>query len=164
MYTSGNIYSASFSATALTTNPYDVFGLLAPTNSRVVVREIKIGQYSDAGDAQAEMLSVVLLRGSTASSTAGTAVTPVNRKGHTGATSAGSSVLTCSTALASTASAVQIEADAFNVASGYRHYPVPSERLVLEKSQRLHVRITAPNDALTVNGTITFEEVGQIPV
>jgi hypothetical protein len=41
--------------------------LVAPSNSRVAIRAISFGQYSDAGDAQAEMLSVLLMRGHTKS-------------------------------------------------------------------------------------------------
>jgi hypothetical protein len=156
----GPIYAASFSASALTTNAQDVFGLLAPTNSRVAIREIKFGQYSDAGDAQAEMLSVILLRGSTISSTS-TAISPTNVKGWSAAPTAGSSVTSPCTTLAYTTSASWVHADTFNAMAGWRYYPVPEERIVLEASQRLHVRITAPNDALTINGTILFEELGK---
>lgn len=156
----GPIYAASFSATALTTNAQDLFGVLAPATSRVAIREIKFGQYSDPGDAQAEMLSVLLIRGSTISSTSA-AITPVNVKGWTGVPTAGSSVTLPCTTLASTASASLVHADTFNVMGGWRYYPVPEERIVLEISQRLHVRITAPNDALTLNGTILFEEIGK---
>ena len=52
-------------------------------------------------------------------------------------------------------------ADSWNVAGGWRYYPVPDERIVLEKDQRLVVRISAPADAITLNGTLVFEEIGK---
>jgi hypothetical protein len=33
----------------------------------------------------------------------------------------------------------------------------------VNKAQKLVVRITAPADSLTMNGTLVFEEVGQFP-
>ena len=56
----------------------DVFELVAPSDPRVPVRAISFGQYSDAGDAQAEMLSVILMRGHTTSGSGGSSATPAN--------------------------------------------------------------------------------------
>ena len=47
-----------------------------------------------------------------------------------------------------------------NVAPGWRYVPVPDKRFVLETEQRLVVRITAPADEVTLNGTLVFEEIG----
>ncbi len=44
--------SASFSAVAVSAAP-DVFELVAPSNSRVAIRSISLGNYSDAGDVRA---------------------------------------------------------------------------------------------------------------
>lgn len=158
----GNVFTASFSASALTTNAADLFCLTAPSLSNVVIREIVIGQYSDAGDAEAEILSITLLAGSTAAS-GGSAITPRNVERHTGAPTAGSSVLGPSTTVASTASAELIYADVANVAAGWVYRPDVAERPILEPSERLALRISAPADALTANGTITFEEIGKAP-
>lgn len=159
---SGPVYTASFTATALTTagNP-DLWCLTAPSSSKVVIREIRFGQYSDFGDAEAEILSVMLLTGSTAAS-GGSAITARNVKGHTGAASAGSSVVGPSTTLASTASAVVRLADVANVAAGWWYRPDVPERIVLEPSARLAVRLGTPNDALTINGTLIFQEIGKL--
>lgn len=43
---------------------------------------------------------------------------------------------------------------------GWRHYPVPGERIVLEREQRLVMCISAPADEVTLNGTLPFEEIG----
>lgn len=159
---SGPVYTAPFSAIALTTNAHDLWCLTASSSSRVVVREIRIGQYTEFGDAQAELLSLTVLTGSTAPSS-GTAITPRNVQGHTGAPSADSSVIGPSATLASTTSAVARFADAWNVAAGYLYAPLPAERLVLNPSQCMVIRMTAPNDALTMNGTLVFQEIGKVP-
>jgi hypothetical protein len=162
----GPIFTYPFSATALTTNTQDLWCVTAPSNSRLAVREIVFGQYSDAGDAQAEMLSITFLTGSTAgSSAAGTAITGLNLNRYSTASTpaANASVIGPSTSLASTASATVIRAETFNVAAGYRYYPVPAERPIIGLSQRFVIRMTAPNDALTVNGTLMLQEIGQTP-
>ena len=103
---SGPIFTYSFTAHTLSTaGPSDVFTVTASTASRVSVREIRIAQFSEFGDAAAELLSLQFLVGSTLIG-GGTAISAVNVLRHTGAPTAGSSVTGPSTTLASTASAV----------------------------------------------------------
>ena len=40
--------------------------------------------------------------------------------------------------------------------AGLRYLPVPDERVILEREQRLVVRISAPADEITFNGTPVF--------
>lgn len=158
---SGPVYTCPFSATALTTNPYDLWCVTSPSNSRVAIREIRLSQYSDAGDAQAELLSLSILTGSTSISSGGTVISPVNVKRFSGNVSAGSSVTGPSTTLASSTSATLVMADCWNVQAPYLYMPAWADRIVLGLSQRAVIRITAPNDALTVNGTLVLQELGQ---
>jgi hypothetical protein len=51
-------------------------------------------------------------------------------------------------------------ADGWNVQAGWRFYPVPDERPVLEREQRLVMRISAPADAVTLNAILVFEDIG----
>lgn len=157
---SGPVYTVPFSAVALTTNPQDLWCLTASSSSRVVIRELRLGQYTEFGDAQSELLSLTILTGSTAPSS-GSAITPLNVQGHTGAPVAQSSVVGPSTTLASTTSATQRFADVWNVAAGFLYAPMPAERLVVQPSQRMVLRMTAPNDAITINGTMTIQEIGK---
>jgi hypothetical protein len=60
-------------------------------------------------------------------------------------------------------SASVIRAETWNVAGGYRYYPVPAERPIIGMSQRVLIRMTVPNDALTINGTLMLQEIGQTP-
>jgi hypothetical protein len=157
---SGPIFSAAFSAASISTaGPSDLFFVTASTRSRVAVREVRLGQYSDAGDAQAEMLPITLLLGST-SAAVGSTITPRNVARHTGAPSAGTAVSAPSTTLSSTASAILMHADAMNIAAGWSYMPTAADRLVLNPGQKFTVRMGTPNDALSLNGTLTFEEIG----
>lgn len=159
---SGPVYTAPFSAQALTTNDQDLFCLTASSSSRVVIREIRLGQYTEFGDAQAELLSLTMMVGSTASSS-GTAITPLNVKRHTGAPTADSSVVGPSTTLASTTSSDVHWADTWNVAAGLLYSPLPPERLVVQPGEIFNLRMSAPADAMTLNGTLVFQEIGKVP-
>lgn len=153
------IYTATFSAVAVSA-AQDVFEIVAPAGGRVAIREVRLGQYSDAGDAEAELLSVKIMRGHTVSGSGGSSVTPANTSGHTGALAAASTVEANNTTVANTGSPETLIADSFNVQAGWWYDPVDEEQIILEVSQRLVVRITAPADAVTMNGTLVFEECG----
>src|SRR5215207_1206238 len=71
------IFYATFSAVAVTL-AQDVFEIATPANVRVRLREVRIGQYSDFADAQAEILSVTVMRGHTTTGSGGTTLTPTN--------------------------------------------------------------------------------------
>jgi hypothetical protein len=161
------IYTATFSAVAVTA-AQDVFEITAPTTSRVRIREIRLGQYSDAGDAQAELLSVLIISGYTVSGSGGSTVTPANVEQHSGAPTASSVVEANNTTVANTGTAVTHLADVWNTSAGWLYIPAlpdlragqRGEGIWLPPSRRLVVRITAPADSLTMNGTMVFEETG----
>lgn len=157
------IYTATFSAVAVTA-AQDVFELVTTANTRAKIREIRLGQYSDAGDASAEMLSVQIIRGYTTSGSGGSSVTPSNLSPVSGALAAVSTVEANNTTVAASGTGLVLFADAWNVQRGWRYAPPPEERIEVGVSQRLVVRITAPVDSLTMNGTIVFEETGKSPV
>lgn len=155
------IYVATFTAVAVTA-AQDVFEIVAPSTGRVRIRELRLGQYSDAADAQAEMLSILALRGYTVSGSGGSSVTPANMQsvGLSTPLVAASTVEANNTTVANTGTPLTLLADAFNVMGGFRYYPIPEERLEIAASERLVFRITAPADSLTMNGTLVFEEIG----
>jgi hypothetical protein len=150
----------SFSAVAISA-AQDLFEIVAPATRKVVIREIRFGQYSDAGDTAAEMLSMLIIRGYTTTGSGGTAPTPAYLA-HTGGAST-SVIAVNNTGLAANGSPVTLLADSFNVMGGFRFYPAPEERIWLAPSARLVVRITAPADAITSNGTLVFEELPIAP-
>lgn len=162
------VFSAAFAAVAVGAAAQDVFEILASATSRLRIREIRLGQYSDAGDASAEMLSVQIIRGYTTPGEAGAAVTPINLQPWSRAASA--SVARNNTTLAQNGSPQILLADSFNVQAGF-YWPGgddPGKRdnfddgyIYVNVNQLLVVRITAPADELTMNGTLIFEEIGK---
>lgn len=153
-------YVASFTAVALSTaGPSDLFHITAPSNSRVAIEEIRLGQFSEFGDAQAELMSMTLLTGTT-SAAVGSTLTPRNIRRHTGAPKAGTQVSGPSTTVASTASAVVMLADSFNVFWGWNLDESKSSHLVLNPGERAVLRVSTPNDAISLNGTVKFQEIG----
>lgn len=144
----------------------DVFELVAPTGIRLALHEVLIGQHSDFGDAHAELLSIKLIRGHTTAGLGGSTPTIHTRSNHASATASSSTVLANNTTVASGGTAQTLISDTFNVAAGFVHRPRffehsnYDERILLQPGDRLAIRIEAPNDSLTCNGTIVFEEVG----
>src|SRR5947207_671367 len=153
------VYTAVFVAVSVTA-AQDAFEIVAPSDGRVRIREVRLGQYSDAGDTEAEMISVKIMRGHTTTGSGGSTVTPANTSGHTGALTSSSTGKANNTTVATSGSPVTLLADAWNVQAGWWSPPEEVMPLILEVSQRMVVRITAPADALTMNGTLIFEECG----
>lgn len=154
------VYTATFSAVAVSA-AQDLFEIVAGSGARIEIREIVISQYSDAADAQAEMLPILLMRGHTSTGSGGSTPTPSPNK-IAGAT-AQATVKANNTSQASGGSPVTLRAEAFNVMGGYRFYPIDEERIGLAVGDRFVVRLNgAPGDSLTVNGTIVFEEMGLV--
>lgn len=157
------IYTATFEDVAATQDQ-DLFEIVA--GARTVIRRIEIGQYSDAGDAQAEMLPIKIIRGLTTAGSGGSSVTPVPQE--TGAAAAAATVTINNTTIASGGGQTWW-ASSFNVMGGW-FYPfahVPSYQhtknfgnILLVSGERCVVRISAnPADSLTMNGALEFEEL-----
>ena len=151
----GNIFTATFSAVAVTA-AQDVFAILAPQNKRVKIREVVLSQYTDFGDAAAEIVSVLIVRGYTTASAAGSAYVPLNID-PTGRR-ASTTVRINDTTLAEGGTAQVLRAGAWNIQSEWVYIPDQAERPVLMPAQRLVVRITAPADSITMSATLVFEE------
>lgn len=148
------IFAACFSAVAVSA-AQDVFEIVAAAATVVNIREVRLGQYSDFGDAAAEMLSVQIIKGYTVSGSGGSSVTPGDLAA---AAVAGATVEANNTTVANTGTVKTLLADAFNVQAGFWYRPPADERIHLAAGERLVVRITAPGDAVTMNGTLIFDE------
>lgn len=149
------VYSVTFKAVAITA-AQDLFSLLTPATCRAVLRAIYLNQYSDFGDAQAEILSVALVRGNTVAGSGGGAFTPIPLRPWMQASQ--TVVRINDTTIASSGTEQVMIADGWNVAAGWPYQPCEAERIGLDVSSRLALRILAPADSLTVNGTLIFEE------
>jgi hypothetical protein len=158
----GAVYTAPFSAIAVSA-AQDVWELLSHTSSMVRIREIRFGQYSDAGDGAAELVGVTFLTGATVSGSGGSTITPLNVQRWTGASTATTVVERNNTTPATGGTVVW--ADAWNIQAPFLYLPADDDdRFIIPKSTRFVVNITSPADAVTMSGTIVFEEIGQMPV
>lgn len=156
----GRFYSASFSAVSVSA-AVDVFEVLAATGKPFFLHEVIIAQSSDYGDAQAEGLSVLIKRatGSYTSGSGGGTATPA--KHLTNDASAGPTAETNNTTQASagTGALTTIRCDAWNEQAGYQYLPTPEQRIFFLAAEAVVVSITAPADAITLSGTLVFEEM-----
>ncbi len=151
----GRIYSAVFEEVAVAA-AQDLFELIAPADGAVVVHSVTITQSSDAGDAQAEMLPILIHRG-TATGTGGTTVTPSPLQ--VGDAAFGGTVEANNTT--QSVEGTFLHGEAFNVQIGFYYLPPPEDRPVVSPSALFIVELqSAPSDSLTMNGTIVFEEIG----
>ena len=160
-----SVFTATFSAIAVSA-AQDVFELTTHATSRIEICEIYLGQYSDAGDAAAELLSVQIVRGHTTAGSGGAAVTPGRFDPWSRA--AVTTVARNNTTIAADGTAVILHSEAFNVQAGWVYRPLRTD-LINERPKVEHtgatngllvVRITAPADAVTMNGTIKWRELG----
>jgi hypothetical protein len=155
----GRSYSVPFSATAVSAS-VDVFEVLAATGKPFVLHEIVLAQSSDYGDAQAEGLSILIKRatGAYTSGSGGSTVTPA--KYLTNDAAAGPTPEVCNTtqAAAGSGTLTTLRAEAWNVQAGYQYLPIPERRYWFLPGEACVVSITAPADAITLSGTLDFEE------
>jgi hypothetical protein len=150
------MYTASFDNVAVTA-AQDLFQLLASATVPIIIHEVRIGQSSDAGDAEAEMLRIALARSDmTINGSGGTTPTPAK---HSDGSSAAATVSEANNTTLSTVQTV-IVADTFNVQAGWLYVPTPEERIIILPTEGFIVNLPgAPNDSLTMSGSVTFEEI-----
>lgn len=156
----GRFYSVPFSATSVSA-AVDVFELLAASGKPFILHRVVVAQSSDYGDAAAEGLSVLIKRatGSYTSGSGGSTVTPA--KHLTNDAAAGPTAEVCNTtqAAAGSGALTTVLAEAFNVQAGWEYFPPPEQRLLFLPTEAVVVSITAPADAITLSGTLVFEEL-----
>lgn len=151
----GRMYSATFEQVTVSA-AQDLFELNAPSDAAVIVHGLTVTQSSDAGDSESEQLPVLIHRGSTSGS-GGTTLTA--RPMEVGDAAFGGTVEANNTTQSTEGN--QIHAESFNVMAGLAIWWTPETRPVLSPSGRLIVELqSAPADALTMDGTLYFEEIG----
>lgn len=157
----GRMYSASFDNVVVSAIQ-DLFELIAPTDSIVVLHSIELGQSTDFGDAAAEGLRVTVERFTSTNGSGGTDATA--RPHNVGDAAFGGGDVAGTVGVNNTTQGVTrtvIQAMVWNIQAGWFYKPTPEERLVLSPSGKLAVAmIAAPTDPITMSGTIVFEEIG----
>jgi hypothetical protein len=153
----GRIYTAQFNGVAVSA-AQDLFELVAPADAIVDIHDISIGQVSDVGDAAEEILLITLQSGSTSSGSGGSSPAAVPRE--VGDAAFGGTVEANNTTQASGGTIVTHYSWPWNIRGPFEKVFTPETRPRLSPSRRAVITLPAPADALTMNGTITFEEIG----
>lgn len=150
-------YAVTFNAVAVTA-AQDLFEITPADDKPCEIVSMHIGQYSDAGDAQSELLGIQIIRGFTTSGSGGSAATPALL--DPGDSAAGFAAEVNNTTVANTGTTATLHSDAFNVQAGYNYIPPIDARPKVNQAQTsLVVRITAPADSVTMNGTLIVREL-----
>lgn len=151
----GRMYSASFAAVAVTV-AQDLFEIVAPADSSVIIHGVSISQDTEYGDAQSEQLRVKVHRASTSGSGGST---PTASPLSVGDAAFGGTVESNNTTQGTEGTILHVEA--FNVMAGLIIWLPPECRWVISPSGRLVIELeTAPADSTTMSGTVYFEEIG----
>ncbi len=151
----GRMYSVVVPSISITLDQDLVF-ITAGTNNSIILHSAKFTQKSEEGDAEAEMLSIQILIGATVGSV-GSTQTPQSL--NSGSQASDASARKNDTTI-HTGGTVVDEED-FNVQIGYFYKPTPEERIEIPGAGTLAFYLTDdPTDAITVSGTVIFEEIG----
>lgn len=143
---------------AAASGDYDLFELVPADDRPIELVALILGQKSEVGDAQDEMLAYSFITDLTTSGN-GTATTPKPLDSRDGA--AGFTAETVGSTVATTGTAVVLHADTFNVRAGLQWViPEIMRPKVDQGDTALYVRLTtAVADDLTLSGTAYIREL-----
>lgn len=153
------MYTVVFQAVAITASQ-DLFEITPADDKPVLIAGLFLGNSTDFGDAQDELLRYSIIRGFTTSGSGGSAPTPtpLDRSGA----AAGFTAEVNNTTLANTGTSKTLHADSFNVRAGEKLW-IP-EGAMSECSQAdttIVVRLlSTPADSITFDGTLYVLENG----
>ena len=154
----GRIYTAQFTDVAVSAIQ-DLFEIVAPADAIVVIHDLHLSQKSDVGDAAEEILNIQLTSGHTTSGSGGSAPTAIPVE--LGDAAFGGTVEANNTTQAVSGTIVTHYSWDWNIRGPFDKIWTPETRPILSPSCRACVELpAAPADAITMSGTITFEEIG----
>jgi hypothetical protein len=149
-------YKSTFSAVSVSA-PQDLFEINAASAKPCWISRCELGQYSDAADAQDELLSLLWIQDHSTSGSGGASITPTP-SGGVGAFSG--TAERNNTTQATGGSPLTIGASSWNVRGGWIWAPDPTGWIFIPGGGRCVLAQTAPADAITMNGTIWLVEAG----
>ncbi len=165
-------YTAALVADSMAAAETDILWLKPASVNSIAVRRIFIGQYTAEADAQADMISVRIIRGFTTSpNTGGSAVVPApldSRRPAFGAQGTGEECRGGDTVLATGGTGVVLVAETFNVMGGWYWRAPDNDHLLrrpksraiwLDPGETLAVRLLTTDITINVNATIDFDEM-----
>lgn len=152
------IYTVTFDRVGVTV-AQDLIALVAHATKQCVLLGFGISQTSDFGDAQEEILPLVIQSGATVVGSGGTAPTPTNNDGSAGAS--GFTARVNDTTRAGTGTIVTHYQIGWNIRVPYDWVPTEPMQLIFGAGRRLVIALlTNPSDALTVSGYAVVQEIG----
>lgn len=152
------VYTVSFENVTVTA-AQDFFEITPADDHPVILLGLTIDQFSDTGDTAEELLRYKIIRGHATSGSGGSAPTP--RPLDPGDAAAGFAAEVNNTTIASTGTAVDLVAGAFNIRSGLAiFWPPELCPMANQGNSTIVVRLmAAPADSLTMSGTLYIAEV-----
>lgn len=143
---------------AAASGDYDLFEVVPADDKALEIVALSLGNKSEIGDAQDEMIAYSIVRGNTTSSN-GTTTTPQLTDPSDPAASFGAETIGSTPATAGTS--VTLLADTFNVRAGLNLvFPELMRFKVSQANTGLYVRLTAAvADDLTLSGTLWVREL-----
>lgn len=157
----GRKYTAFFEGVAVTAQQ-DFFEILAPSDAVIVLHDIDLSQTTEFGDAAEEQLLIRMVRG-VGAVTSGNGTSATVNPIEDGDTATGATVEKNGTTkmVVGSGTLEQLAAWAWNVRIPFVKIFTPETRPVISPGNRLTIELaTTPADSITMNGTITFEEIG----
>lgn len=153
-------YTAPINISSAFTAQIDIFELLAATGKPGILVSFELGQPTEIGDAQEEMLTLILKRctGGTSGSGGGT---PTFQSTRPNDTAAGVTAETGNTTKYAAGTVVEMARFQWNVRIGCLYVPVPEERIVFDAGTRLVLELaTTPADSIGgVTGRLSVGEI-----
>ena len=151
----GRMYSAPFAASV--TNAQDFWEINVPSTAVVILHEISLGQITDVGDTNEEILDIIFKRNNTTSGSGGSTVTPTQMFASA---AFGGTVEINNTTKATGGTALTLRRETWNIRTQFLWLPVPEDRIVLPPSARFNVElVTAPGSTISIRGNCVFEAV-----
>ena len=153
----GRVYAVPFSAVAVTA-AQDLLEISPADDIPVELIGWHLGQSSDAGDAQEELLQLNIIRGHTSSGSGGSSVTPSPLNPGDGAASFTAEIN--NTTIASSGTPVTLFGTTWNVRAGGEIWlPEDVRPRARQSNTPLVVRMSAPNDSITTTGVFWVLEL-----
>jgi hypothetical protein len=156
----GRIYTCPIATPTAQTAATDAFEVTAAATGIVALRRVHLFQTSDAGDAEEEVLEVVINRvvGAFTSGSGGETITPAPVDQEV--TAASTVVEARNTTVISGGSATQMLSLGWNVRSEFLWIPAEGEEIICHPTDAIVVNVSAPADSLTYGGSVVIEELG----
>jgi len=159
----GRVYTIAFSGVSIAAQQ-DFFSIKPATDKPIKIHSCvisNVGIAADAGDAQEELLRVVIIRGNTTIGSGGS--NPIAKPVNKADTAFGptTNVRTNDTTKVSGGTGDILYDDGLNVRVGWQYLPIPEDRLSCSGTDGFIAvqLLSTPDDGVLMSGTLTVEEL-----